>query len=122
MSLQPSPELEKEGFMTAFIEAVRRQYLPDDSILDRATVRWEYRKCRKYRDNPMSNKCLNCTYNAPFRYCQGPYLYLYWKENGKLRKKYLGKGPEEYLSKKVEKCYSHFDRLGNLNYEMIEKW
>jgi hypothetical protein len=100
---------ELETFMAAFVEAVRREFIPDDAVLERATFRWEYRKCRKGKAGWWSD-CRFCRYG---KYCQGPYLYLYWKEKGKLKKKYLGKGPEEYLSKKVEKCYSHFARLGN---------
>ena len=109
---KPNPSPELESLIKGFVETVRKQVLPDNDISERATPRWEYRMCRKYRHDKMSNECLTCTYNAP-RYCQGPYLYLYWKENGKLKKKYIGKDPETILNKKLEQCYSHFARLGN---------
>jgi hypothetical protein len=38
---------ETEELMSSFVEAARRVYLPDDAILERATARWEYRKCRR---------------------------------------------------------------------------
>jgi hypothetical protein len=90
----------------AFVEAARREFLPDDTILQRATPRWEYRKCRKWSKDKIGpgwwSTCQRC-FSDGKHFCQGPYLYLYWKENGKLRKKYLGKKPEEYLSRKLEK-------------------
>jgi len=100
-----SPDPELETVIESFVESVRKQVLPDNDILERATPRWEYRKCAKYRRNRMSNECLTCTYNAP-RYCQGPYLYLYWKEKGKLKKKYIGKDPENIMSKKLEPYFA----------------
>jgi hypothetical protein len=42
---------------------------------DNATVRQEYVKCKK-------NPCSGCKH--------GPYYYAYWRENGKLKKKYIG--------------------------------
>lgn len=56
-----------------------------------ATIREEHVKCNKYH-------CLMCPH--------GPYYYAYWKENGKLKKKYIGtKYDEEWrkLSKKEPK-------------------
>lgn len=103
----PSPEL--DALIKQFVEAIRDNSLPDNNTLDRATPRWEYRKCRKGKNGWFSD----CMYCRKGDYCQGPYLYLYWKEKGKLRKKYMGKDPENILSKKIEQCYSHFERLGN---------
>jgi hypothetical protein len=104
---QSSPELNK--LIEKFVGAIKDQVLPDDSILERATPRWEYRKCRNGRQGWFSN-CKSCREK---NYCQRPYLYLYWKENGKLKKKYIGKDPENFLTNRIEKCYSHFARLGN---------
>jgi hypothetical protein len=104
-----------EESITAFVEAVRQQFLPDDTILERATPRWEYRKCDKWTKDKNGfwwSTCQRC-FHGNNHFCQGPYLYLYWKENGKLRKKYLGKKPDEYLERKGEKCYSQFSNLGN---------
>jgi hypothetical protein len=53
-------------------ESLNRNY---ESIPDKATVREEYIKCGK-------DFCLRCPH--------GPYYYAYWKENKKLKKKYLG--------------------------------
>jgi hypothetical protein len=46
------------------------------SIPSSATIREEYIKC----GDPYCSKCEH-----------GPYYYGYWKENGKLKKKYIGK-------------------------------
>ena len=47
-----------------------------NSIPPTATIREEYVKC----GNPYCSRCEH-----------GPYYYGYWKENGKLKKKYIGK-------------------------------
>jgi hypothetical protein len=47
-----------------------------NSIPSSATIRKEYVKC----GNPYCSRCEH-----------GPYYYGYWKENGKLKKKYIGK-------------------------------
>ena len=46
------------------------------SVPSNATIRKEYVRC----GNPYCNRCKH-----------GPYYYTYWKENGKLKKKYIGK-------------------------------
>lgn len=46
-----------------------------ESVPPNATIREEQVKCGKYH-------CLMCPH--------GPYYYAYWKENGKLKKKYIG--------------------------------
>ena len=46
------------------------------SIPSNATIRKEYVKC----GNPVCYRCQH-----------GPYYYAYWKDNGKLKKKYIGK-------------------------------
>lgn len=98
---QPSPEL--NTLIEQFVGALRDQVLPDESILEKPTPRWEYRKCHSYT-------CYTCNHPTTLQYGHGPYLYLYWKEKGKLRKKYLGKDPNNYLNNKLEKFC---DRLGN---------
>jgi TPP-dependent indolepyruvate ferredoxin oxidoreductase alpha subunit len=45
------------------------------SVPSNATIRPEHVKCGK-------SLCLGCPH--------GPYYYAYWKENGKLKKKYIG--------------------------------
>jgi len=55
------------------------------SIPSGATIRKEYVKC----GNPYCYRCKH-----------GPYYYGYWKENGKLKKKYIGKyDPREETKK-----------------------
>ena len=49
------------------------KYVPSN-----ATITKEYVKCGKW-------DCPRCEH--------GPYYYAYWKENGKLRKKYIGEYP-----------------------------
>jgi hypothetical protein len=56
-----------------------------NSIPSTATIRKEYTKC----GNP---HCYRCKH--------GPYYYGYWKENGKLKKKYIGRyDPREETEK-----------------------
>jgi hypothetical protein len=92
----PSPEL--KALINQSLTAIRDTVLPNDSILERPTPRWETRRCRKW----LSSDCVKCFWGPPF--CQGPYLYLYWKENGKLKKKYIGKAdnPKDYILNKLE--------------------
>ena len=52
-----------------------------------ATIREERIKCGK--------SCLMCPH--------GPYYYAYWKENGKLKKKYIGTRFDETWKKSVKK-------------------
>jgi hypothetical protein len=102
---KPSPEL--EALIQQFVEAVRDESLPDNDILERATPRWEYRKCRNWKkmgDGLWYTTCPRCA-NMPHG-CNGRYLYLYWKEKGKLKKKYMGKDPENVLNKKLESFFA----------------
>jgi hypothetical protein len=52
------------------------------------TIRQEYVKCGKW-------DCPRCEH--------GPYYYAYWKENGKLHKKYIGKYPPSVENTKKDK-------------------
>jgi hypothetical protein len=52
-----------------------------------ATIRQEYVKC----GNP---DCLNQ---------HGPYLYAYWKQDKKLKKRYVGKNVEDFGLRKIAK-------------------
>jgi hypothetical protein len=52
-----------------------------------ATIRQEYVKC----GNP------NCEIS------HGPYLYAYWKQDKKLKKRYVGKNPEDFGLRKIAK-------------------
>lgn len=93
-SKQPSPEIKR------FVEAIKNGYdIPSNDTLERATPRWEYRKCRKWTDLGF---CDRGQCDTGMHYCQGPYLYLYWKENGKLKKKYVGRDSDK-LNKKLMK-------------------
>jgi hypothetical protein len=109
MSQNPSPKL--ESLIQSFVESVRKQALPDNDILERATPQWEYRKCRKWKNVGKGHWYTNCPRCANMPHgCQGPYLYLYWKERGKLKMKYMGKDPENILSKKLEPYLAELDR------------
>jgi hypothetical protein len=55
-----------------------------------ATIRQEYIKCGK----------LGCTSK------RGPYYYTYWKENRRLRKKYIGKYSPSRLEPNQVRCDS----------------
>jgi len=65
----PWPRLKKK---------IDKQLERNKNVPSNATIRQEYVKCGKW-------DCPRCEH--------GPYYYAYWKENGKLRKKYIG----EYL-------------------------
>jgi hypothetical protein len=52
---------------------------------DNATLRQEFVKCGK-----VECKC------SDGEQIHGPYIYAYWKDNGKLRKKYIGKSIEDH--------------------------
>jgi hypothetical protein len=57
-----------------------------------ATIRKEFKRCYN-----KSCKCNSDRKNQ--RPTHGPYLYAYWKEKGKLKKKYIGTSVEEYKLK-----------------------
>jgi hypothetical protein len=59
----------------------------DLEILFNATIRQEYVKC----GNP---DCLKS---------HGPYLYAYWKQDKKLKKRYVGKSFEDFRLRKIAK-------------------
>ena len=64
------------------------KYRQEIAVPERATIRLEYIKCGNY-------EC---------RKLHGPYLYAYWKENGILKKRYLGKSLEDYEAKLLWKA------------------
>jgi hypothetical protein len=66
-----------------------------NSIPSSATIRKEYVEC----GNPYCYRCKH-----------GPYYYGYWKENGKLKKKYIGKYDPRAETKKK------YDELNELNF------
>ena len=55
-------------------------YNPAPAAGDGRTYRQEYTKCNK-------TGCQSCAQLGG----HGPYWYAYWRENGKLKKKYIGK-------------------------------
>ena len=66
-----------EKFLERLKESRQLEIRNNQSIPDYATIREEYIKCGK-------SLCFGCKH--------GPYYYAYWKdENGKLKKKYLGR-------------------------------
>jgi hypothetical protein len=93
-------ELSKEEggreFALKLLEALREGIIYrvlEGVPLDRATPQWEYR---------------TSSWSV-----QGPYLYLYWKENGKLRKRYVGLIDEQEYKTRVEQFTSQNGQLGN---------
>jgi hypothetical protein len=63
----------------------------DNDIPENATIREEYVKC----GNPA---CQKCNIDG-----HGPYLYAYWKQDKKLRKRYVGKSWEDYQNREIAK-------------------
>src|ERR1700752_1026653 len=59
----------------------------DQEIPSNASIRQEYVKC----GNP---DCQNL---------HGPYLYAYWKEDKKLKKRYVGKNLEDFRLRRIAK-------------------
>jgi hypothetical protein len=59
----------------------------NQEIPSNATIRQEYVKC----GDP---DCQNS---------HGPYLYAYWKQDKKLKKRYVGKNPEDFTIRKIAK-------------------
>jgi hypothetical protein len=89
----------EEGLIDKILEGVP---------LDRATSRWEFKKCQR------PNWCYSCRSNVLNGGGHGPYLYLYWKNHGKLRKRYVGKWlSETEYKKRVEEFTSQSASLGN---------
>jgi hypothetical protein len=72
-----------------FVDGVRTEEKASKTKFDRvppnATIREERVNCKKYR-------CMMCPH--------GPYYYAYWKEKGKLRKKYIGTKYDETWKKR----------------------
>ena len=80
-----------EGLMTgSMLEGENKM---DTIPWDRATIRKEYRNCHSF-DCPCHIKGYE-----PKPHPKTSYLYAYWKEKGKLKKKYIGRSIEEYKSK-----------------------
>jgi hypothetical protein len=89
-----------KGMMEKLDNAVSQKAKEEDSVpWDRATIQKEYKRCR----NALC-EC-NANYNKPKK-THGPYLYAYWKDNGKLNKKYIGKSVKEYKDKLHMKAYN----------------
>jgi hypothetical protein len=59
----------------------------DLEIPPNATIRHEYVKCG----------------NPDFQNSYGPYLYAYWKQDKKLKKRYVGKNFEDFMIRKLAK-------------------
>jgi hypothetical protein len=59
----------------------------DLEIHPNATIRQEYMKCG----------------NPDCQILHGPYLYAYWKQDKKLKKRYVGKNFEDFAIRKIAK-------------------
>ena len=93
--------------MEGFAEGISQKEKESDPIpWERATIRKEFKRC--YNN---SCKC-NSDWNNQ-RPTHGPYLYAYWKDKGKLNKKYIGRSVEEYNDKLHMMAY---------NQEMGRNW
>jgi hypothetical protein len=69
---------------------------------ENATIREEYVKCGK-----VDCECFTATAavgrTTPIPPIHGPYMYAYWKDKGKLRKKYIGKTWDDWLNRRQAK-------------------
>ena len=68
-------------FTAALERLPKRRPLPE-----RVTIRSEWVRCAK-------KSCKSCPH--------GPYYYSYWKQDGKLQKRYIGKSWDEYDARKL---------------------
>jgi len=84
--------VERTKHMSARLNSQRALYSRNyKSIPSGATIKKEYVKC----GNPYCHRCKH-----------GPYYYGYWKENGKLKKKYIGLyDPREETKKEDDELY-----------------
>jgi hypothetical protein len=73
----------------------------DNDFPKNATIREEYVRC----GNSTCQKCNIDSYgdNQEKQRFHGPYLYAYWKQDKKLKKKYIGKSWEDYRNSKIAK-------------------
>jgi hypothetical protein len=75
-------EAPNEYYRKEFDEANKDYFYPNN-----ATLRQEFVKCGRTECKCFKGEEIH-----------GPYIYAYWKENGKLRKRYVGKSLKEYES------------------------
>jgi hypothetical protein len=73
----------------------------DNDIPENATIREEYVRC----GNPACQKCnIDDFGDTQAEQCfHGPYLYAYWKQDKKLKKRYIGKNWEDYQNAEIAK-------------------
>jgi hypothetical protein len=83
---KPSPELE------AMLKELQIRGI---DVPDKALFKWEWTYCNK----PGCTKA------------HGPYIYAYWKEGGKLHKRYIGKSIEAWEKREVGITYSELNKL-----------
>jgi hypothetical protein len=84
---------------TLFGNQQQRKEIP----YDRVTPRWEYIRDRIGRR-------------------RGPYCYIYWKDKGKLRKKYIGRDPEQYNSRLAFETLTPLLGFENWTFRQYQKW
>ncbi len=73
----------------------------ENDIPGNATIREEYVRCG-------NSNCQKCNIDdfggsQEKQRFHGPYLYAYWKQDKKLKKKYIGKSWEDYRNSKIAK-------------------
>lgn len=73
----------------------------DNDIPKNATIREEYVRC----GNPACQKCNLDGHdnNQKEQRFHGPYLYAYWKQDKKLKKRYVGKSWEDFRNSEIAK-------------------
>jgi hypothetical protein len=95
---------EERKKLEPFGKALLGNHQEEDEIpYDRATPRWEYIRDRHGRR-------------------RGPYCYIYWKDKGKLRKKYIGKDPEQYNDRLVSKTLIPLLGFEGWTFRQYQKW
>ena len=79
-------------------------------VPDKATLRYEYVKVK-----------VKCKGEGEVRVkVYGPYLYAYWRENGKLKKRYMGKSINDYMLRVL--AYEYDVDANFLREYRIMKW
>jgi hypothetical protein len=86
------------------MDALLGNQQPKNEIpFDRVTPRWEYIRDRNGRR-------------------RGPYCYIYWKEKGKLKKKYMGRNPEQYNDRLAFETLTPLLGFENWTFGQYQKW
>jgi hypothetical protein len=81
-------------------------------VPDKATLRYEYVKVKCKGKGESEGEVRVKVY--------GPYLYAYWRENGKLKKRYMGKSINDYMLRVL--AYEYDVDVNFLREYRIMKW